>query len=299
MAVSFVDISGRFPTLNTIGLAVEYFPCYRNPSNQALHTHGHLEMALVLSGETKSLVAGQEFIQKPGALSVVNYGQTHRILTDDSGAELFNIYLESRTFQFPTLPEALSSFLVPWVPIHPAFVHEQNRYLVFNWDDPARLKTILMLILEEQNSGRTGALEAMQTAFTLFLLEGARNMEALARGGQWPSLISAVPNPVERLRIRIDRQPESRLSLEDLSRDLGMSRSHLCRKFKAHTGKTIVTYLHIKRIEKALHLILTTRRKILDIANECGFADLGQFNLKFKELTGRRPRDFREGLVPR
>jgi len=288
-----LEITDRFPTLKTIGLAVEYFPRYVNQGAHTAHTHAHVEMTLVLSGQCRSLVADQEFVQKAGSLSVVNYGQTHRILTDPSGADLFNVYLDARTFQFPELPDTLAPYLVSWVPIHPAFVHEQNRCLIFDWGDPTRMQELLHLVLREQTEKGAAYQTAMQAAFSLFLLEGARHLEAQVRLGLWPLVLSSVAHPLERLRLRIDRNPEAALHLEDLSRELGISKSHLCRRFKLHTGKTIIGYAHTKRIEKALHLLLTTQRKVLDIAQECGFEDLGQFNRKFKQMMGRRPGDFR------
>ncbi len=279
-----LDIVRQFPTLETLGLAVQHFPRYVNQSSDDRHTHNHVEMTLVLSSTVRSLVAEQEFVQNPGSLSIVHYGQTHRILTGPEGAELFNVYLDEQKFVLPSLPPEVAPSLYPWFPIHPAFVHERNRFLVLDCGNPEKLHALLKLVLQEQQEQQTGFQQAMQTAFSLFLLEGARHF-----GAQVPDF----SDPLEGLRIQLDRRPEAPVRLDDLCRELGVSKSHLCRRFKAHTGKTLVGYVHAKRIEKALHLLVTTDRKVSDIAQTCGFEDLGQFNLKFKQITGKRPRDSR------
>ncbi|MNN96667.1 HTH-type transcriptional activator RhaS [compost metagenome] len=52
-------------------------------------------------------------------------------------------------------------------------------------------------------------------------------------------------------------------------------------------------YLIQLRLENAYTLLQTTDRKILDIAMECGFRTLSNFNRLFKRHIGTEPRNVR------
>lgn len=56
-------------------------------------------------------------------------------------------------------------------------------------------------------------------------------------------------------------------------------------------------YLKRKRFEEAGKLLLTTGRRLTDIALSCGFSDLRYMNEAFKELAGMSPRDYRRGAA--
>ena len=69
-----------------------------------------------------------------------------------------------------------------------------------------------------------------------------------------------------------------------LSHKFGHEEAYFCRKFKKHTGLTIMKYIQILRMEKARKLLVETELPIQDIAIGCGFADAAYFNNCFKKL---------------
>ena len=69
-----------------------------------------------------------------------------------------------------------------------------------------------------------------------------------------------------------------------------------CRYFKKVTGKTFVTYLTNFRIVYACKLLSDDHSTIAEVAFECGFNSLSQFNRSFKKITGRTPTDYRAEL---
>ncbi len=72
----------------------------------------------------------------------------------------------------------------------------------------------------------------------------------------------------------------------------GYSAAHLCRKFKAATGLTPMTYLKIYRLERACKKIRTRESEISEIAAECGFSDANYFTRCFKAHFGVAPSRF-------
>lgn len=84
------------------------------------------------------------------------------------------------------------------------------------------------------------------------------------------------------------------ITLEELLRFTGMSKSHFSRKFKKITGKTFVTYLNDIRIESAKKYLLETKQPIYWIARQVGYGDEKYFRRIFRERIGDNPKQFRE-----
>ncbi|NJC24556.1 AraC family transcriptional regulator [Neolewinella antarctica] len=69
-----------------------------------------------------------------------------------------------------------------------------------------------------------------------------------------------------------------------------------CRYFKKVTGKTFVTYLTNFRIVYACKLLSDEHSTIAEVAFDCGFNSLSQFNRSFKKVTERTPTEYRLDL---
>ena len=82
-------------------------------------------------------------------------------------------------------------------------------------------------------------------------------------------------------------------SLEELSNEIGVSKSYLSRIFKTDTGISLWDYLNRYRIQKAKELLLLTDKNITSIAGEVGYEDVGYFGRVFREIAGCSPRAFR------
>lgn len=84
-----------------------------------------------------------------------------------------------------------------------------------------------------------------------------------------------------------------RQTLGDLASMAGMSPQYFCRYFKKLTGKTVTSYLNEIRINKAADLLVKSEEKIIVIAGECGFENMGYFIKRFKRLKGSTPSEYR------
>ncbi len=79
-----------------------------------------------------------------------------------------------------------------------------------------------------------------------------------------------------------------KISLTEISKQLGINKSHFIRIFKKRTGLTPHAYRNLKRIELAKEL-LKQNRPIRDIAYKTGFSDQSHLNRRFKQFTGFTP----------
>ena len=74
-----------------------------------------------------------------------------------------------------------------------------------------------------------------------------------------------------------------------IGRHFGYTTSHLCRKFKASTGLSPMTYLKIYRLEKAREMLKNGEGNISKVSGECGFSDANYFARSFKAHFGVCP----------
>jgi AraC-like DNA-binding protein len=97
------------------------------------------------------------------------------------------------------------------------------------------------------------------------------------------------------LRVVSERYREP-LSIPAIARELRVSRTHVMRQFRKVAGLTLLEYITQRRVSCAQRLMITTDKKILDIAQESGFGSLGQFYACFKRVTGQSPARYRRAL---
>ena len=83
------------------------------------------------------------------------------------------------------------------------------------------------------------------------------------------------------------------VGLEDLARELGLSRSRTSFVVKQLFGKSFSRLLQAERVERARHYLAGSAEKLHDIARECGFSDEFHLSRVFRQLTGITPSEFR------
>lgn len=85
------------------------------------------------------------------------------------------------------------------------------------------------------------------------------------------------------------------VSVPQIAAAVGLSHTHLTRLVRAHTGRTVVSYLRHRRVERAEHLLRHSTMTVSAVAAAVGFADLQSFNKACRVETGRSPRSLRGG----
>ncbi|QSF46269.1 response regulator [Paenibacillus tianjinensis] len=100
---------------------------------------------------------------------------------------------------------------------------------------------------------------------------------------------------IDKVKLHIRQHyDDDQLSLFDISRQIGVSSSHLSKIFSQETGQTMTEYLTFTRISKAKELLKTTRSKTFEIAFQVGYNDQHYFSNLFKKVTGMTPTEYRK-----
>lgn len=82
--------------------------------------------------------------------------------------------------------------------------------------------------------------------------------------------------------------------LDELSRELFISKGYLCSFFKAHTGETVIHYINSLKVQHACVLLSDTDKSMSTVAEECGFESATYFNRVFKSYVNLTPSAFRK-----
>ena len=98
---------------------------------------------------------------------------------------------------------------------------------------------------------------------------------------------------VEKFKALIDaKMGDSNLNVEDLGKDMGLSRVQLYRKIKSLTNYSPNELLRIARLKKAASLLASSDMTVSEIGYEVGFSSPSYFTKCYKEQFGESPTDF-------
>ena len=85
------------------------------------------------------------------------------------------------------------------------------------------------------------------------------------------------------------------IDLDEIAGKASMTPNAFCRYFKQRTNKTYFSFLNELRVENACKLLAGNKGlSISEIAYQCGFKNLSNFNRKFKEVKNTTPSKYRK-----
>ncbi len=92
---------------------------------------------------------------------------------------------------------------------------------------------------------------------------------------------------------RIQKEYSLHLSIDEIIKDIPLSKYHFIRIFKLIMGVTPYHYLTVYRINMAKTLLRTSNLSVNEIAFRTGFSDTSNFINHFKKHTGQKPLEYR------
>lgn len=115
---------------------------------------------------------------------------------------------------------------------------------------------------------------------------------------EYMTLTNALPSRSPRLpelaKIYMHERFGEKITIKDMCRVLGCSKSALLTSFKNEYGKTLNSYLCEIRIDEAKRLLGTTNMTISAVAEATGFYDQSYFSKVFSAKLGITPSDYRK-----
>ena len=97
---------------------------------------------------------------------------------------------------------------------------------------------------------------------------------------------------LRRARDHADRHYAEPIDLAVLAGVAGLSKYHFQRLFTATYGLSPAAHVSLRRVERAQDLLRATNLTVTEVCHAVGFASLGSFSARFRELVGETPSEF-------
>lgn len=105
---------------------------------------------------------------------------------------------------------------------------------------------------------------------------------------------NSIPSKVVDLLSFIQMNLHQPLTVQQLAGMVNLHPDYLSRLFLKLTGERSLSYIHIKRIERAQYLMVTTDQSLVQISEATGFDTLPHFTKVFKKVTSLTPGRYRD-----
>ena len=126
--------------------------------------------------------------------------------------------------------------------------------------------------------------------------ERIRRMEEELRGKALSLRSGAFPyqERLQALRDSIFQEPQCDWNMDDITRSLGISKSHFQRIYKELFDSSCKEDIIRSRMERAKWLLQNTELRIADIAEQCGYVNTSHFIRQFTAKVGASPSAYRK-----
>ena len=244
------------------------------------HFHEYYVIGLVESGERQLVCNNSQFYLSGGDMLLLEPLDSHGCIQTDRGALDYRALNISKD-RMSELTKDITGDIEP--------LHFSEKVLRDTGAAECFLKLHKMLL---DNSGGCGGLEK-EEALLIFISE----LVGLS-GKPYLERISRHSAPIERACRFMDEHYSEHITLDQLCKYSGLSKSTLLRSFTGSLGVTPYRYLQAIRINKAKEL-LEQGAKPIDAAFLTGFSDQSHFTNLFGTFIGMPPgtysRSFHEG----
>ncbi|MYM35838.1 helix-turn-helix domain-containing protein [Duganella sp. FT94W] len=143
---------------------------------------------------------------------------------------------------------------------------------------------------------RYGSLELAQKCSRYLLIDNARSEQSVYV--MWSMPKSHGDADILRVQNWLEENYDKTLSIDELAPRFGFGVRNFMRRFKEATGYTPLAYLQTLRLEKAKHLLESTRMSLDSITFKVGYADSNSFRRLFQQRVGLLPAAYRKKFQP-
>jgi AraC-like DNA-binding protein len=236
------------------------------------HFHKAVELLLVLRGECEVRVDTAVLHPTMGDVLVIPPYCVHTVIGKNSAAQIKGITFE------PSILERANELS--------AALDKQN---VATYRPTRGVEELRTLILAFSLAG-----EDKSASFRFGVLSKLYQIGEILLNN-YPVRVDNCEN--ERLRAvfsYIEEQYTRQIRVEDLSALVNVCDDHFIRLFKKATGKSPVSYINDRRLERALQLLVDSDLTVTEIADAVGFSNVNYMIKLFKRAMNTTPLAYRK-----
>lgn len=143
--------------------------------------------------------------------------------------------------------------------------------------------------------GFNSVLELLSILHTLAI---SKNMRMLSDPGFSDEKFRHTNERVDKVFDYMKNNFDKRLTLAQVAAVANMPEASFCRFLKKSTGKSFIESLNDIRLGNASRMLINTTHSIAEIAYQCGFNNISNFNRIFKRNKLCVPKEFRRAYTP-
>jgi AraC-like DNA-binding protein len=252
--------------------------CTCGPQDSAYEERrGHVAIALVAAGTFQYRSPAGRELMTPGSLLLGNAGQPFECNHEHEAGD--------RCIAFRYRPDYFARISVD------AGASQNSAFRVVRMPPLRELSPLSAQACAALSQSSDVAWEevAVRLAGKVVQLEGHMGM----RRGNLPTGAVTRVNRVVRM---IESQPHAPLTLAGLADAAALSPYHFLRTFEHVTGVTPHQYVLRARLRAAAIRLATESTRVIQIAFDCGFGDVSNFNRAFRSEFGLAPISYRRKL---
>ena len=179
----------------------------------------------------------------------------------------------------------------PFLDSLPDIIHINNiEETEFSW-----ILNIANLLITETETDTTGSKVIVERLAEALFISVVRFY--IARHHNQPFLAALYDQKISTTLQLIHAYPEKDWSLENLSKEAGMSRTSFANHFRNKVGQTPMHYLTNWRMLIARRILEGSEEPIADVAGKVGYGSEPAFNRAFKKVVKQTPARFRRALA--
>jgi AraC-like DNA-binding protein len=256
------------------------------------HHHPEYELVLIVKGKGKRMVGDHIDRFKQNDLVLVGSYLPHEWLCDREYYENpAGFQGEGIVYQF--LPDFLGSqfFEIPENKNMKQLLDESSRGVRFTGKAKEKIISIMVQNYEQDGTDR------LYSLFSIFrILSKTKEYTLLSSPGFMEPFHKEGNEPMQRALEYILRNFHKEVSMKEMLYITNMSNTAFCMSFKKSYRMTFKEYLLNTRIGFACKLLSDGSLNISQIAYNCGFENISNFNRQFKKLKGITPSQFQSKL---
>ena len=242
---------------------------YLASTRRSIYTNWHngIELLYCFSGEGHVLAECQKHFFREGELVVIGSNVIHTISADSQTCEYYCIIVDHQFLLTHGLPDER---------LHATMVAKDGEADI--------CKQIIAELLNEEAYCKTMVLSMLLSLF-VHLYRNNENApgpgESVGEGKRTEYIMKAL--------CYIRQHLCEPMALDDICREVAMSRYYFCHLFRAYTGMTVINYINMLRCALARNLILEKRFNVSETAKYLGISNLSYFGQMYKKYMGVLP----------
>jgi AraC-like DNA-binding protein len=242
----------------------------RNPGYSE-HFHNYLEFIYLLEGSYSIKIDGVLYEMSKGDFVILFPYQLHELIS--TTGDNYELVCVASPDTFSEYDDIIKNFVCASSVIKSQFLTEECKFLL-DW-------------IANTRSNMRDVFRLRKMLLCLIFREITLSCDMIPRSELNMTSIQRI------LKYCNDNYLSDNISLDNISKSLGINRHHISHLISDNLNVNFSTYINELRINHACELIDTTDMSVTNISMECGFGSIRNFNRTFMKLKGTTPSEYK------